>query len=132
MKIKSLVAMSALALLAGYAPLSFSAGAGAGGKSSDDKVEFIGTPAPGSKFSKLQDGMYEKEVIDLIGPPTDQTSYQTGKAFIPFHFGGDNYRTAFRYKGEGELTFSGGGMGSTSLKLIKVEVDTKSTGYFRD
>lgn len=129
MKIKSLAAVATLAVLAGYAPLSFSAPAG----SSDDKVEVIGTPAPDSKFTKVHDGMYSREVVDLIGPPTDQKTFQTGKAFIPFHFGGDNYRTEFHYKGEGVLTFSGGGVGAEgSLKLIKVEVDPKETGYIRD
>jgi hypothetical protein len=125
MKIKSLVVMASLALFAGYAPLSFSAGAG-----SSDKLEVIGTPAADSKFAKVHDGMYSKEIIDLIGNPTDQKSFQTGKAFIPFHFGSDNYRTEFHYKGEGVLTFSGGGMGEMgSLKLIKVEVDPKESGY---
>jgi hypothetical protein len=117
--------MASLALAAGYAPLSFSAGAG-----STDKVEVIGTPAADSKFAKVHDGMYSKEIVDLIGSPTDQKSFQTGKAFIPFHFGSDNYRTEFHYKGEGVLTFSGGGMGEMgSLKLIKVEVDPKESGY---
>lgn len=125
MKIKSLVVMASLALFAGYAPLSFSAGAG-----STDKLEVIGTPAPDSKFAKVHEGMYSKEIVDLIGSPTDQKSFQTGKAFIPFHFGSDNYRTEFHYKGEGVLTFSGGGMGEMgSLKLIKVEVDPKESGY---
>ena len=125
MKIKSLVFMASLALMAGYAPLSFSTGAGA-----SDEVQFVGTPAPNSKFSKVHSGMYSKEVVDLIGSPTDQKSFQTGKAFIPFHFGGDNYRTEYHYKGEGVLTFSGGGMGATgSLKLIKVEVNPQESGY---
>ncbi|HEX7816981.1 hypothetical protein [Dyella sp.] len=125
MKIKSLALMSALALMAGYAPLSFSAGAGG-----SDKVEFVGTPAAGSKFSKVHEGMYSKEIMDIIGPPTDQKTFQTGKAFIPFHFGGDNYRTEYHYKGEGVLTFSGGGMGAVgSLKLIKVEVNPNESGY---
>lgn len=67
--------MASLALFAGYAPLSFSAGAG-----STDKLEVIGTPAPDSKFAKVHEGMYSKEIVDLIGNPTDQKSFQTGKA----------------------------------------------------
>ncbi len=123
MKIKSLVFMSTLALFAGYAPLAISAGA------SSDHVEIVGTPAPGSKFAKLHDGMYSKEIVDLIGQPTDQKSYQTGKAFIPFHFGGDNFRVEYLYKGEGSLTFSSGGIGNTAMKLIKITVNPSESGY---
>jgi hypothetical protein len=126
MKIKSFVVMASLAMLTVYAPMSLSAGAGR----SDDDVEMIGKPAPDSKFAKVHAGMYSKEISDLIGPPTDQKSYQTGKAFIPFHFGSDNYRTEYHYKGEGVLTFSGGGMGEMgSLKLIRIEANPSESGY---
>jgi hypothetical protein len=121
-KIKSLVFMSSLGLLAAQAPLALGTGA------ADQSI--VGTPAPGSKFAKIKPGMYSKEVMDLIGPPTDQKTYQTGKAWIPFHFGSDNYRVEYLYKGEGELTFSGGGIGNEgSLKLIKVTVNTQESGY---
>ena len=122
-KIKSLMLASSIALLAaGYVQPSFSAPA-------DDSGDVVGTPAPGSKFSKIQVGMYSKQVMDLIGAPTDQKSYATGKAFIPFHFGGDNYRTEYLYKGEGKLTFSGGGIGNSAQKLIKIIVDPTESGY---
>lgn len=124
MKIKSLVFISSLSLFAAYAPLAFSA---------PDDQAVVGTPAPDSKFSKIQPGMYSKQVTDLIGLPNDQKMYQTGKAWIPFHFGSDNYRVEYLYKGEGELTFSGGGVGNeASLKLIKVTVNTQETGYVHD
>ena len=110
--------MSSLGLLAAYAPLALSA--------PDDQAT-VGPPAPGSKFSRIQQGMYSKEVGDLIGPPNDQKAYQTGKAWIPFHFGGDNYRAEYLYKGEGEPTFSGSAMGS--LKLIKITVNPQESGY---
>jgi hypothetical protein len=124
-KTKSLAFMFALAGLVSYMPATFAAGA-------SDEGQVVGTPAAGSKFSKIKPGMYSKEVTDLIGQPTDQKAYQTGKAFIPFHFGRDNYRVAYLYKGEGELTFSGGGMGDVgSLKLIKITVNTQEPGYVR-
>ncbi len=127
MKIKSLVLVSFLALFAGYAQ----AGASPGSTAAADKAA-ASTPAPGSKFSKLQVGMYSKEVMDLIGPPTDQKSYQTGKAWIPFHFGSDNFRTEYHYKGEGTLTFSAGGMNDMgSEKLIKINVNPQESGYVR-
>ncbi|GAB3779426.1 hypothetical protein [Dyella agri] len=123
MKIKSFIFLSSLSLLTAYAPLAFSAGA-----PGDEAV--VGTPAPGSKFAKIQVGMYSKEVMDLIGAPNDQKTYMTGKAWIPFHFGSDNSRTEFHYKGEGTLTFANGGVGNLgSMKLIKITVDTAESGY---
>src|SRR5438874_12253227 len=62
-------------------------------KSADAKEgEIVGTPAKNSTFTKLELGMGMKQVMDLIGPPTDQGAYVTGKAFIPFYFGSDRYR----------------------------------------
>jgi hypothetical protein len=125
MKIRSIVFVSSLALFAGYAPAGFCA-------DSAKAADVIGTPAPGSKFAKIQVGMHSKQIMDLIGPPTDQKMYMTGKAWIPFHFGSDNSRTEYHYKGEGVLTFSNGGMGSMgSMKLIRIKVDTQESGYIQ-
>lgn len=46
--------------------------------------EIVGTPAANSKFAKLKIGMRQREVEDLIGPPTDEDGHITGKGFIPF------------------------------------------------
>lgn len=73
--------------------------------------EITGRPAPGSKFTRLQIGMPMKQVTDLIGQPSDQGAYITGKAFIPFYFGGDTHRQELVYKGQGRLIFAGGSMG---------------------
>src|SRR4051812_2424143 len=64
---------------------------------------------PESPFAKLHYGMGMKEVSDLIGPPTDQDSKVTGKAFNPFYYGADKYRTAWYYKGQGRLVFNHSG-----------------------
>src|SRR3546814_19416587 len=58
----------------------------------DYEGEITGIPAPDSKFTELKIGMPMKQVTDLIGEPTDQGAYVTGKAFIPFFFGGAKYR----------------------------------------
>lgn len=123
MKIKSFVFVAALALFTSYVPMATCAGAP---KSS----EVVGTPAPDSKFAKIQVGMYSRQVMDPIGPPSDQKTYMTGKAWIPFHLGSDNSRTEYHYKGEGVLTFSNGGVGDMgSMKLIRVKVDNRESGY---
>jgi hypothetical protein len=89
----------------------------------------VGAPSSASKFAKLQIGMSQRQVEDLIGKPSDMKTYATGKAWIPFYFGKDAYRYETFYKDEGRLTFEGGGVTGTSEKLIRVTVDTTEDGY---
>jgi hypothetical protein len=64
-------------------------------------------PAPaGTPFAKIAVGMDQKQVTDLIGSPTDFHAYVTGKAFIPFYYGGDTHRVEYEYKGQGRVIFS--------------------------
>ncbi|MBM3117068.1 outer membrane protein assembly factor BamE [Jeongeupia naejangsanensis] len=91
--------------------------------------EIVGTPAKKSKFGKLQIGMSQRQVEDLIGNPSDTKTYTTGKAWVPFYFGKDAYRFETFYKKEGRLTFVGGGISGTSGKLLRITVDTKEDGY---
>ncbi|MEJ8857665.1 hypothetical protein WKW79_24040 [Variovorax robiniae] len=96
----------------------------------DYEGEITGNPGAGSKFTRLQIGMSSRQVTDLIGPPTDQGAYVTGKAFIPFYFGGDRHRYEMTYKGQGRLVFAGGGMGDfTSGNLIWIIHNQNETGY---
>jgi hypothetical protein len=127
MKIRSLVFASSIALLAGYVQQGISAPAPA---RTENPGEVVGTAAPGSSFAKLKLGMYSKEVTDLVGQPNDQKIYMTGKAWIPFHFGGDNSRTEYHYKGQGVLTFANGGINDmASMKLIKITNNPNESGY---
>ena len=92
--------------------------------------EITGKPAPDSKFTQLQIGMPMKQVIDLIGPPTDQGAYVTGKAFIPFYFGSDRHRHEMVYKGQGRLIFAGGSIGNyTAGHLVWIIHNPREGGY---
>jgi hypothetical protein len=94
------------------------------------EAQVVGKPAPNSKFAKLKMGMGMKEVTDLIGQPTDQGAYITGKAWIPFYFGPDRYRHELLYKGQGRLVFAGGGLGNlTSGKLTRIIHNADERGY---
>ena len=85
------------------------AGEGCTAKGIDDwEGEISGVPVPGSAFTKLQIGMGINQVIALVGTPTDQGSYMTGKAWIPFYFGSDKYRIEYVYKNQGRLIFASG------------------------
>lgn len=59
-----------------------------------------------SPLSKVELGMSDTRVRKLIGDPDDSTSYQTGKAWIPFYYGTDVARTDWLYDGQGRVVFS--------------------------
>lgn len=92
--------------------------------------EITGRPAPGSRFTRLQIGMSMKQVTDLVGQPTDQGAYMTGKAWIPFYFGSDRHRYEMAYKGQGRLIFAGGSLGDfTGGNLIWIIHSASESGY---
>lgn len=96
----------------------------------DWEGEITGKPDPNSNFSKLEIGMPMRQVIDLIGQPTDQGAYITGKAFIPFYFGSDRYRHEMVFKGRGRLIFAGGGIGDfMSGHLVWIIHSATEGGY---
>ncbi|GAB3542401.1 hypothetical protein GCM10027343_14310 [Noviherbaspirillum agri] len=88
-----------------------------------------GTPVRNSKFGKLKIGMGEKEVIDLIGAPTDQSMHMTGKAWIPFYVGSGKREVWFHYKGVGRLLFADNAGFTTDTGLIGIEHDASERGY---
>ena len=99
-------------------------------KSKDGKVdgEIFGTPAPKSKFARLQIGMSRTVVEKLIGGPDDSDTHITGRQFTPFYFGGDTLHYDAYYKGEGQLTYSNRSRGSAPDTLIVISVNRKATG----
>ena len=80
-------------------------------------------------ISVIVNGMTMQEVYDLLGSPTNTTNRQTGKAWIPFNFGGkDMARTISIYKGQGRVIFSHDAYSGTP-KVIEVIVDPNESGY---
>ncbi len=95
----------------------------------DYEGEITGKPVPGSKFSQLQIGMPLKQVTDIVGTPSDQGAYVTGKAFIPFFFGSDRYRYEVVYKGQGRLVFAGSSGFDSNAHLIWIIHSANEQGY---
>ena len=89
----------------------------------------IGKIPASSPLAKVKMDMPMKQVYDLIGNPTDQHTYPTGKSFMPFYFGNDAVRIEARYKGQGRVTFCGGGF--YQAQVLRVEYDPSETGYGR-
>jgi len=90
-------------------------------------------PAPaGSKLAQVQVGMTKKQVTDILGSPTDETSYSSGKAWIPFYFGNDVRRTSFYYKGIGRVVFAdGNAFGGGASEVVRVDYDPAESGVAR-
>jgi len=96
----------------------------------DYEGEITGNPAPGSKFNRLQIGMSMKQVTDIVGQPSDQGAYMTGKAWIPFFMGSDRHRQELVYKGKGRLIFAGGSLGDfSSAHLIWIIHNASEPAY---
>jgi len=81
-----------------------------------------------SPFAKIQLGMTQGQVHEILGQPTDTKSYQTGKAWIPFYFGPDVMRTDEFYKGVGIVTYTGAGMGGVHWKVHRAIYNPSEDG----
>jgi outer membrane protein assembly factor BamE (lipoprotein component of BamABCDE complex) len=102
--------------------------ASSGGQAANGGI--IGDIPEDSKFAKIEIGMPEAQVYDLIGYPTDTTAYITGKSFIPFYYGSDAARTEAIYKDEGRITFTGGtGFGARTFQVYRIVYDPTEDGY---
>ena len=81
-------------------------------------------------ITEVKVGMGMEQAYALVGQPTATTSYQTGKAWIPFNFkGSDVARIAALYKGQGRIVFSNDNAYSASWRVLEVLVDPNESGY---
>jgi hypothetical protein len=81
-------------------------------------------------FSKIQVGMSQQQVNDLLGPPTAQTQRMTGKQWQPFNFGAkDLQRMMYLYKGVGHIEFSLKSAYEGVFRVVAVTPNPNETGY---
>lgn len=100
--------------------------------SSGSTVAAASVAPPGSPLSKVQLGMTKKQVSDIAGHPTDENSYSTGKAWIPFYFGNDARRTSWYYKGQGAVVFADGNVfGGGASEVVRVDYNPNEPGVAR-
>lgn len=96
----------------------------------------VGNPPADHPFGKLKIGMKYEEVIAIVGQPTNQTSWCTGKQHIPFYFGEDKGRAEAYFKGMGKLDFNADVTmlpfrickGGSPTSLVYVEYNPEATG----
>lgn len=82
-----------------------------------------------SAFAKIQIGMTQGQVHEILGQPTDTKSYHTGKAWIPFYFGPDVMRTDEFYKGVGSVTYTGAGIGGVHWTVFRAAYNPAEDGF---
>ncbi|HKA15431.1 MAG TPA: hypothetical protein VKH41_10480 [Myxococcota bacterium] len=88
-----------------------------------------GNTAPASsKLSKVKNDMSPEEVQHIMGSPTGQANYPTGKTFNPYNFGNDSgNRVEYKYKGQGRVVFAIPKWGG-NMKVVRVDYDPAEKG----
>lgn len=71
----------------------------------DDIHAIRGNPPADSAFAKVTLGMSADEAIAILGKPTSERSYCTGKHRIPFYTGRDRAYFEYFYQGQGKVYF---------------------------
>ena len=72
-----------------------------------------------SPLAQITMGMNDTDVRKILGEPTTQNAYMTGKAWIPYYYGPDTSRTDYVYQGIGRVVFSRNRY-SGQLKIIRL------------
>jgi hypothetical protein len=104
-----------------------SGGSGSSGEAAADRPPRGVAPPAGHRLANVEPGMTPGQVTGILGAPTSEQSYQTGKAWIPFYWGSDLARTDWKYAGEGRVVFSQNRW-SGALKVIRVDYDPGEDG----
>jgi hypothetical protein len=82
----------------------------------------------GSKLAKVQKDMTPDQVREIMGAPTNEKSYVTGKAFIPYYYGADaGTNTEWDYKGVGRVVF-GVNKYTHVTRVIRIDYDPSEDG----
>ena len=86
--------------------------------------------SPSSPLAQLRIGMSLREVKTLVGEPSDEHHYATGKVAIPFYFGNDAAEIVLHYRGIGRVVLALGVINQNPA-VIRVEEDRGESGFYR-
>ncbi|MBL8749929.1 MAG: hypothetical protein JNK78_12265 [Planctomycetes bacterium] len=74
---------------------------------------------PDSPLMKVELGMSESQVTEILGPQSSTDTHVTGKAYNPFNYGGrDTMRIVYYWKGIGRVEFSAGSWGQRNGAIL--------------
>jgi hypothetical protein len=87
-----------------------------------------GVAAPaGTKLAKVAVGMNPEQVKEIMGDPTSETTYMTGKMWIPWYFG-PTHQTDWKYKGVGRVVFVNNRWSGKIQTVTRVDYDPAEAG----
>ncbi len=104
-----------------------------GGRSSDEPAPAKASapsdipPPAGTPLSKVDPGMSDGDVREILGKPDRTNNYQTGKAWIPYYHGPDTSRSDWAYNDQGRVVFSRNRY-SGNLKVVRVIYNPDESG----
>jgi len=84
-------------------------------------------PPAGSKLAKVSVGMRPEQVREILGEPTSQTTYMTGKAWIPWYFG-PTHQTDWKYKDLGRVVFVNNRWSGQIQSVTRIDYDPSEDG----
>ena len=82
-----------------------------------------------SPLAKVKSGMTFSQVVEILGPPTSQTSQLTAHAFNPLAIGNQGQVTTFHYAKIGRVIFAGPDFRGGGTAAIAVEEDSRASGF---
>jgi hypothetical protein len=84
-------------------------------------------PPADSKLAKVAVGMNSEQVKEILGDPTIQTTYATGKMWIPWYFG-PTHQTDWKYKGLGRVVFVNNRWSGQIQSVTRIDYDPAESG----
>jgi hypothetical protein len=131
---RRIVCLVSSALLLGLGACASGGGSGSGaaepaasGSAAAAKPPKGVAPPAGSKLAKVAVGMKSEQVKEIMGDPTNQTTYPTGKMWIPWYFG-PTHQTDWKYKGVGRVVFVNNRWSGQIQSVTRVDYDPDEDG----
>jgi hypothetical protein len=132
---RSVLLLSCLSLVVALAACASGGGSASGEGSSAAKAEAKAAAKPpkgvappaSSKLAKVSVGMKPEQVKEILGDPTSQATYMTGKMWIPFYFG-PTHQTDWKYKGQGRVVFVNNRWSGAVQSVTRIDYDPAEDG----
>src|SRR5262249_48272729 len=131
--LRSVMVLASLTALVALAACASTGGGSSSEESSTAKAHSSAKPPKGvappanSKLAKARVGMKPEQVKEILGDPTSQASYMTGKMWIPFYFG-PTHQTDWKYKGQGRVVFVNNRWSGAIQSVTRIDYDPAEDG----
>ena len=132
--LRSVLVLASLTALVGLAACASGGGSGSEGSSTTKAQSSAAAKPPkgvappaNSKLAKVRVGMKPEQVKEIMGDPTSESTYMTGKMWIPFYFG-PTHQTDWKYKGLGRVVFVNNRWSGAIQSVTRIDYDPAEPG----